>query len=221
MRCSATVRQSSGIFHGSPFRGGKKKTTDSPAAPNESVNTTCAAAAFTENPYEKSRPGALIHVGNTLSALQRLASAYRARFSIPVVGITGSVGKTTTKEMVALALSAGKKVMCTKGNQNSQIGLPLTLFGLSPEHEAAVIEMGMSEFGEIDRLAEIVEPNIGIITNIGVAHMETLGSREGIFKAKMEITRHICSDGGEEGTLIFANDENFLTRESTKGNDRH
>lgn len=164
-----------------------------------------AAAAFTENPCEKSRPGALIHVGNTLSALQRLASAYRARFSIPVVGITGSVGKTTTKEMVALALSAGKKVMCTKGNQNSQIGLPLTLFGLSPEHEAAVIEMGMSEFGEMSRLAAVAAPTHAVITNIGLSHIGQLKTQENILHEKLHIT-----DGWNPGNLLLLNGDDPL-----------
>lgn len=105
---------------------------------------------------------------NTCEALQKAAAWYRSLFSIPVVGITGSVGKTTTKEMVALALSAQYHTMRTQGNQNSQIGLPLTLFQLLPEHEAAVVEMGMSEFGEMGRLAAIARPTMAVMTNIGL-----------------------------------------------------
>ena len=102
-----------------------------------------AVATLTEEHTEMEDSHAWIRVPNTLSALQLIATAYRQRFSIPVVGVTGSVGKTTTKEMIALALSAEKKVMRTEGNHNSQVGLPLTMFRLEPEHEVAVVEMGI------------------------------------------------------------------------------
>ena len=130
---------------------------------------------------------AVIKVADTLRALQDLAAFQRSRFNIPVVAVTGSNGKTTTKDMIALVLSEKYKVLKTQGNLNNEIGLPLALLGLEDDHEVAVVEMGMNHLGEIHRLAEIAKPNIGIITNIGVSHIQNLGTRENILKAKMEI----------------------------------
>ncbi len=128
-----------------------------------------------------------IKVDDTRLALKALASAYRDRFSIPFIQITGSVGKTTTKEMIATVLSAGLNVLKTPENFNNDIGTPLTLFQLTPEHQVAVIETGMNHFGEIHYLGEMVRPDIAVISNVGDAHIEFLGSREGILKAKSEI----------------------------------
>ena len=120
-----------------------------------------------------------IRVEDTRLALRALASAYRDRFQIPFVQITGSVGKTTTKEMVASVLGASLRVLKTPENFNNDIGTPLTLLGLGPEHQAAVIETGMNHFGEIRYLGEMVRPDIAVISNIGDAHIEHLGSRRG------------------------------------------
>ena len=136
-----------------------------------------------------------IQVPDTRLALKALASAYRDRFSIPVIQITGSVGKTTTKEMIAAVLGARLKVWKTPENYNNDIGTPLTLLGLTQEHEAAVIETGMNHFGEIEYLTEMVKPDIAVISNIGDAHIQNLGSREGILKAKCEIFSHLKKDG--------------------------
>ena len=136
-----------------------------------------------------------IQVADTRLALRALASAYRGQFSIPVVQITGSVGKTTTKEMTAAVLGARHRVWKTPENYNNDIGTPLTLLGLTREHEAAVIETGMNHFGEIEYLTEMVRPDIAVISNIGDAHIENLGSREGILKAKCEIFKHLKKDG--------------------------
>ena len=136
-----------------------------------------------------------IKVDDTRLALRALASAYRDRFSIPVVQITGSVGKTTTKEMIAAVLGAKLRVWKTPGNFNNDIGTPLTLLGLGPEHQAAVIETGMNHFGEIAYLGEMVRPDVAVISNIGDAHIEFLGSREGILKAKCEIFTHLRPGG--------------------------
>ena len=136
-----------------------------------------------------------IQVADTRLALRALASAYRGQFSIPVVQITGSVGKTTTKEMTAAVLGARHRVWKTPENYNHDIGTPLTLLGLTREHEAAVIETGMNHFGEIEYLTEMVRPDIAVISNIGDAHIEYLGSREGILKAKCEIFKHLKKDG--------------------------
>ena len=136
-----------------------------------------------------------IKVADTRLALRDMASAYRDKFDIPFVQITGSVGKTTTKEMIAAVLGAKLNVLKTPENFNNDIGTPLTLFGLSPEHQAAVIETGMNHFGEIEYLGAMVRPDIAVISNIGDAHIEYLGSRGGILKAKCEIFEHLKYDG--------------------------
>ena len=136
-----------------------------------------------------------IKVADTRLALRDMASAYRDKFDIPFVQITGSVGKTTTKEMIAAVLGAKLNVLKTLENFNNDIGTPLTLFGLSPEHQAAVIETGMNHFGEIEYLGAMVRPDIAVISNIGDAHIEYLASRGGILKAKCEIFEHLKDDG--------------------------
>ena len=151
---------------------------------------------------------AVIKVADTLRALQDLAAFQRSRFNIPVVAVTGSNGKTTTKDMIALVLSEKYKVLKTQGNLNNEIGLPLTLLGLEDDHEVAVVEMGMNHLGEIHRLAEIAKPNIGIITNIGVSHIQNLGTRENILKAKMEIFDFFTS----EDNAILNGDDEYLSK---------
>ena len=145
---------------------------------------------------EKRMPGKFyIQVKDTRQALKDLAAAYRGRFHIPFIQITGSVGKTTTKEMIAAVLSKRFCVHRTAGNFNNDIGVPLTLFGLKPEHQAAVIETGMNHFGEIRYLGEMIRPEVAVISNIGDAHIEFLGSREGILKAKSEIFENLQPGG--------------------------
>lgn len=132
-----------------------------------------------------------ILVENTQTALGDLAKYYRRKFDIPYIAVTGSVGKTTTKEMLATVLGQKYKVLKTEGNFNNEIGLPLTLFRLDHTHELCVLEMGMNHFGEIDYLARLVEPDAAVITNIGAAHIENLGSYENVCKAKCEIFAHM------------------------------
>ena len=137
-----------------------------------------------------------IKVDDTRLALKALASWYRRRFDIPVVQVTGSAGKTTTKEMIAYVLARKLSTLKTQANFNNDIGTPLTLLGLAPHHEAAVIETGMNHFGEIRYLGEMVEPQIAVITNVGDAHIENLGgTRQGVFQAKCEIFEHLAEDG--------------------------
>ena len=136
-----------------------------------------------------------IQVEDTRLALRALASAYRDRFAIPFIQVTGSVGKTTTKEMLAAVLGAKLCVLKTPENFNNDIGAPLTLLGLGPEHQAAVIETGMNHFGEIRYLGEMVRPDIAVISNIGDAHIEHLGSREGILRAKCEVFENLRPGG--------------------------
>lgn len=136
-----------------------------------------------------------IKVADTRLALKALAAAYRSRFDIPFVQVTGSVGKTTTKDMIASVLSARYQVLKTPENFNNDIGTPLTLLQLSSDTEVAVIETGMNHFGEIRYLGEMVKPDIAVISNIGDAHIEYLGSREGILKAKSEIFENLRPGG--------------------------
>ena len=155
-----------------------------------------AAGCLTAREQERYLPGKFyVRVDDTEAALGRLAAWYRDRFSIPFVGVTGSVGKTTAKDMLAAVLGVRYKVLKTEGNHNNNIGLPLTLLELDSGHQIAVLEMGMDKFGEIDYLASIVRPDVGIITNIGDAHIERLGSRENILRAKCELLPHIKKDG--------------------------
>ncbi len=137
----------------------------------------------------------LLLVPDTGKALLDLTAYYRDLFEIPYIGVTGSVGKTTTKDMIASVLSRKYKTLWTDGNYNNEVGVPLTMFRIETFHEAAVIEMGMNHFGELDRIAAAVRPHIGVISNVGVAHIEHLGSREGILKAKSEMLEHLAADG--------------------------
>jgi UDP-N-acetylmuramoyl-tripeptide--D-alanyl-D-alanine ligase len=149
----------------------------------------------------------LVVVTDPLSALQRLAASYRDQLPVRVIGITGSNGKTTTKDLVASALGAFFRVHKTEGNLNNHIGLPLTVLGLAEDTDFAVLEMGMSGFGEIELLSGIARPDAAVITNIGEAHMLQLGSREGIAKAKLEIV-----SGLKPGGLLLINGDEPLLR---------
>ena len=164
------------------------------------------SATFTEYDAPENAEKPYIKVENTLTALQALGAYYRSRFDIKIIGVTGSVGKTSTKEMIAAALSQGSNVFKTKGNRNSQIGLPLTMLDIMPENETAVIEMGMSEFGEMERLCAIAKPSMAVMTNIGTAHIENLGSRENIMSEKFKITGNFTKDS----TLFLNGDDELL-----------
>ena len=137
----------------------------------------------------------IIYVEDTKKALRDLAQYYLSTLNIKVVGITGSVGKTTTKDMIASVLLQKYNVLKTDGNFNNEIGLPLTVFRLDSSYDVAVLEMGMSHFGEISRLTKIAQPDVAVITNVGVSHIENLGSREGILKAKCEIFEGLKKGG--------------------------
>ena len=157
-----------------------------------------------------------ILVDSCTQALKDLAEHYRKSLGIKVVGISGSVGKTSTKEMIASVLSQKYNVLKTEGNFNNEIGVPLTIFNLREEHEIAVLEMGINHFGEMTRLAKMARPDICVITNIGVAHMELLGSRDGILKAKTEMFQYMNPDGtiifnGDDDKLITYSPENGIT----------
>lgn len=148
----------------------------------------------------------VILVENTEIALGDIAKCYKQKFNLNTIGITGSVGKTTTRNMVYSVVNEKFKTLENKGNLNNQFGVPLTIFNLEDDYKAAVIEMGMSGAGEIEYLTNIVKPNIGVISNIGTSHIEKLGSQEAIFKTKMEITK----DFDESSTLIINGDDKYL-----------
>lgn len=157
-----------------------------------------------------------ILVEDTVEAMGRLAAWYLESLKVKRVAVTGSVGKTSTRDMIYYVLS--EKYNCGRNlkNYNNNIGLPISIFQFDENTQAAVLEMGMDAFGEIDYLSGIVKPEIGVITNIGVAHMEKLGSREGIFRAKMELAGNIAPEA-EGGTLVYAGDNEFLTKAGTAG----
>ncbi|MCQ2545852.1 MAG: UDP-N-acetylmuramoyl-tripeptide--D-alanyl-D-alanine ligase [Clostridia bacterium] len=158
----------------------------------------------------------IILVEDVIQAMGDLARWYISELGIKKVAVTGSVGKTSTRDMIYYVLNQRYNCGRNLKNYNNNIGLPVSIFQFDENTEAAVLEMGMDAFGEIDYLSGIVKPDIGVITNIGVAHMEKLGSREGIFKAKMEITANLAG-AAEGGSLVFAQDDEFLTRERTAG----
>ncbi len=155
----------------------------------------------------------VILVDDTVRSLGDLAAWYLDSLDVKRVAVTGSVGKTSARDMIYYVLSEKYVTGRNMKNFNNDIGLPLSIFQFDEDTEAVVLEMGMNHPGEIDRLASIVKPQIGVITNIGVAHIENLGSREGIFRAKMEIADHIMPGGH----LVYVSDDEFLTKERTKG----
>lgn len=171
-----------------------------------------AAAVFATKAYCDPR---VIVVEDSVKALMDAAKAYRKRYYAFTVGVTGSVGKTSTKEMIYAVLSSRHKTLKTQGNHNNEIGLPLTLFELDDSFRYAVIEMGMSGFNEITELSKVARPNVGVITNIGISHIEVLGSRENILKAKLEIVNGMSSDA----PLVLNVDDDML-REAADSLDR-
>ncbi|HYF82038.1 MAG TPA: UDP-N-acetylmuramoyl-tripeptide--D-alanyl-D-alanine ligase [Clostridia bacterium] len=165
-----------------------------------------AAVVVTQKPLnECSIP--YILVGDTLKALQDIARYYRGKFQIPFVAVTGSSGKTTTKDMIASVLSQKFNVLKTEGNFNNAIGLPLTLLKLQYDHEIAILEMGMNSPGEISLLSDIVRQDIAVISNVGNAHIEKLGSRENILKAKLEVFDYFDSSS----TAVINGDNDMLS----------
>lgn len=168
-----------------------------------------AAGCLCANVPQTLRPGKFyVRVADTTVAYKDLAAWYRAQFDIPVVQVTGSVGKTTAKEMIASVLSQRYKTLKTEANFNNEIGTPRTLLRLDETYEAAVIETGMDRAGQIRYLGEMVKPTVAVITNIGDMHIEYLGSREGIFRAKCEIFENLAPDG----LAVLNGDDEWLNR---------
>ena len=162
-----------------------------------------AALAVIDNP-EYALPKGTLQVPNTLLALQDLARAWRRELGLPIIGITGTNGKTTTKELLATVLSTKYNLHYTQGNLNNQIGVPLTLLQITRAHEMAIVEMGASHPGDIKELVDIAEPNCGLITNVGRAHLEGFGSFEGVQQTKKELYDYLRAHQG----FIFRNMDN-------------
>ncbi len=178
----------------------------------EQVYADGALAVVSEQPLTITKP--YILVNSTRQALMDLAAFYLSRLDLKVIGISGSVGKTSTKEIIASVLAQKYKVHKTEGNFNNEIGLPLTIFKIREEHQVAVLEMGISDFGEMHRLASVARPDIAVLTNIGLSHLKTLGSREGILKAKTEMFDHLR----DHASVILNGDDDLLsTLEQVQG----
>ncbi len=218
------ARQVGGVLCGNGAAEAKHISTDSRRIEKDALFVAIRGERFDGNQFIDAafESGARIVIGNidatakegcayiktedSVLALGRLAAYHRSQLSMPVVGVTGSVGKTTTKEMIAAVLSTRFNTQKTAGNFNNAIGLPLTVLSIGEEHGAAVIEMGMSARGEISYLTKIARPSVAIITNVGLSHIETLKTQENIRDAKLEI-----AEGIEEGGTLFVNgDDPFL-----------
>ncbi|MBN8697616.1 MAG: UDP-N-acetylmuramoyl-tripeptide--D-alanyl-D-alanine ligase [Bacteroidetes bacterium] len=180
----------------------------------QALNSGSVIAVIDDPEYKKDERFFLVK--DVLTALQDLANHHRKQLSIPVIGITGSNGKTTSKELVNSVLSKKHKVLATKGNLNNHIGVPLTLLSITKEHEMAIIEMGANHQGEIAQLCAIAEPDFGIITNIGKAHLEGFGGIEGVKKGKSEIYRYLQDKKGK----VFVHGDDEILAELAFNNDK-
>ncbi|MBQ4549438.1 MAG: UDP-N-acetylmuramoyl-tripeptide--D-alanyl-D-alanine ligase [Bacteroidales bacterium] len=176
----------------------------------------CVVADRKDLPYHER----LFIVDDSLTALQQLAKMHRERCGIPVIAITGTNGKTTTKELIAAVLSKKYNIIYTQGNFNNHLGLPLTLLQIRPETEIAVVEMGANHPGEIAQLCSIAQPDFGIITNIGKAHIEGFGSFEGVVKTKNELYQYLKTKDERQKTKVFVNGNNDLLMQLSEGMDR-
>ena len=173
----------------------------------------CSYAVMDDAARYDAGDGRMILVDNTLTALQQLAAFHRRQLGTTVIGITGTNGKTTTKELTSAVLRSTYNILCTQGNLNNSIGVPLTVLGLKPEHEYAIVEMGASHPGDIKELVEISQPDYGLITNVGKAHLLGFGSFEGVKKTKGELYDWIREHGG----AVFVNHDNEHLQQMASG----
>lgn len=176
------------------------------------VMASGALAVLSEQKLDSGIPHIL--VSSSLEAVKAIAEFYLKQLQIPVIGINGSVGKTSTKEMIASVLSQKYNTLKTLGNFNNELGLPLTVFRLREEHQIAVLEMGISDFGEMTRLARIARPNTSVITNIGQCHLENLGDRDGVLKAKTEVFDYLQANGR---AILNGDDDKLRTITEVQG----
>ncbi len=193
---------------GSIFVALKGNSFNGNAFAAKALEQGCSYAIVDEPEYAVEGDSRYILVKNALHTLQRLAYHHRKQFRIPVIQVTGTNGKTTTKELVAAVLGKKHKVLCTEGNLNNHIGVPKTLLRLTSEHTIAVVETGANHLGEIKQLAEIVDPDFGMITNVGLAHLEGFGTIDGVVRAKGELYDYLRA---KHGTIFVDHDSARLT----------
>ncbi len=198
------------IGTGDIFFALKGPNFNSNAFADEALEKGASLAVIDDENY--ARDERYIVVEDTLAALQDLATHHRKQLHIPVIGLTGSNGKTTTKELINAVLSKKYRTLATKGNLNNHIGVPLTLLSIKPAHEIAIIEMGANHQGEIARLCEIALPDYGLITNIGKAHIEGFGGFEGVIKGKSELYQHLINHDG----VVWINSNNPILSNMAK-----
>lgn len=203
--CQSVTTDSRNCPEGSLFIALKGESFNGNAFACKALEDGCAFAIIDEAEYAPKDDQRYILVENCLQTLQLLANYHRRQLGTRIIGITGTNGKTTTKELISAVLSQSYKILYTLGNLNNHIGVPLTLLRLKPEHDLAVIEMGASHPGDIKELVEIVEPDYGIITNVGKAHLEGFGSFEGVIKTKGELYDFLRQ---KEKSTIFIHQEN-------------
>ena len=207
--CSGVTTDSRNCPEGSMFIALKGETFNGNAFAAQALEKGCRYAVVDEEQYAGENPHILL-VDNCLRTLQELANFHRRTLDTLIIGITGTNGKTTTKELIAAVLQKKYRILYTLGNLNNHIGVPLTLLRLTPDDELAVIEMGANHPGEIKTLSAIVEPDYGIITNVGKAHLEGFGSFEGVIKTKGELYEHLRYGG--EHTIFIDRDNEHLNK---------
>ena len=195
------------VPEGSMFFALKGETFDGNAYAKAALEKGAACAVVDEKEYAEEGNPKIILVDDVLTTLQQLARHHREQLGTPIIGITGTNGKTTTKELIATVLKQKYNVLYTQGNFNNHIGVPKTLLGLRPEHQMAVIEMGANHPGEIKTLVDIVRPDYGIITNVGKAHLLGFGSFEGVIRTKGELYDFLRET---QGTVFINNDNPHL-----------
>lgn len=205
MECGKVTTDSRNCPEGSMFIALKGETFNGNAFAAQALKQGCRYAVIDESEY--AGEGAIL-VDNCLQALQQLANYHRRQLKTPVIGITGTNGKTTTKELISTVLSRKFNTLYTEGNFNNHIGVPLTLLRLTKEHEMAVVEMGANHPGEIKTLVHIAEPDYGIITNVGKAHLQGFGSFEGVIRTKGELYDFLRDKGG--ATIFIQNENPYL-----------
>ena len=205
MECGKETTDSRNCPEGSMFIALKGETFNGNAFAAQALKQGCRYAVIDESEY--AGEGTIL-VDNCLQALQQLANYHRRQLKTPVIGITGTNGKTTTKELISTVLSRKFNTLYTEGNFNNHIGVPLTLLRLTKEHEMAVVEMGANHPGEIKTLVHIAEPDYGIITNVGKAHLQGFGSFEGVIRTKGELYDFLRAKGG--ATIFIQNENPYL-----------
>lgn len=203
--CQLVTTDSRNCPEGSLFIALKGESFNGNAFAGKALETGCAYAVIDESEYAIEGDQRYIFVDDCLQTLQQLANYHRRQLGTRVIGITGTNGKTTTKELISAVLSQSHNILYTLGNLNNHIGVPSTLLRLKAEHDLAVIEMGANHPGEIKFLSEIVEPDCGIITNVGKAHLEGFGSFEGVIKTKGELYEFLRK---KEGSTVFIHHDN-------------